>query len=252
MQLIMWGVFAATMAMAGLVVHSQRRSREADLSKQPTVVRGVSVKLPNKWKIKQPTGEGRDARILAEATESVAGRASRAITVYQDTLLSPISPGEYLLQMFDVQVGGEGDESDEPPPASGAVHFGPYPGILAAVEVPIPGHAETTAWKKLYAAAMLPSGKSLAIRLEGTGQIEPADVELIEQVAASMSVSDEPAIGAARESVRLGDGIEIGAPEPFRFLEQPDPLRKWRRLWYAPRERDLHLDERWASIDCVP
>src|SRR5262245_29321538 len=100
MKIIIWLIFGGTLALAELVVHKQDQGKRVELAAQPVESSGISVRLPSKWKTRS---RSQDPAVIAEATEGRGGgRSGRAITVYCDTLASPMSPLEYLARRFDV------------------------------------------------------------------------------------------------------------------------------------------------------
>jgi hypothetical protein len=239
------------MGLASLVTHQQAKSRRIELSEQPIEVSGLSVKLPSNFKPRQP--QQPDASIIVEAAESGSGRNRRILTVYRDRLDSPLSPFEFLRRRFDVNAAPEEDEQFAQVTVTRATSFGAYPGIIAFEFSVIPGNAGEPPQRATYAAAVLPSGRAIAIKLQARGRPDTSDTILVDQVARNLTIADEPPLGTLGKRITLPGGIELTPPSPFRPVLGSDPNRISRRLWQesAATETD-QPSMQWASIELIP
>jgi hypothetical protein len=246
MQGIMWLIFGVTLGCAALIVHGQRRARQVVLSARPVVVQGLSVRLPNNWRARQ---NPQDKRIIAEVTEPAPG--GRTMTVYRDRLGVALSPVEYLAQSFDVQFKPS-ENVEELDQYLRATQFGDQPGVIVTTAVPVPGHTGEAARKEIFGAAILPSGNVISIKLQGTGAVDLADLNLVETVAQAMQITDEPRLETPGQAVTLAGGISLTAPSAFRFVQQRDANKTSRRLWYTQTSKLEQFEAQWAAIEVVP
>jgi hypothetical protein len=247
MKVILWVVFGGTMGLAGLVTHQQSKSRRVELSQQPIDVQGLSIKLPAKFK--QRAAQQQDTSIIVEAAESGSGRNRRILTVYRERLDSPMSPFEYLMRRFDVNTAPQ-EEFVEATFTHGT-RFGSYPGIITFEFSAIPGNSGEPPQRTTYAAAVLPSGRAITIKLQARGKIDTSDSVLVDQVARNLTISDEPPLGTAGKRITLAGGIELTPPSPFRPVLGADPNRTSRRLWQEVPDPDNSALQ-WASVELVP
>src|SRR5205807_1848923 len=84
----------------------------------------------------------------------------------------------------------------------------------------------------------------LVIRLVGVGEVEPADVDLVRRIAASVQIPAEPAMEHVAQ-VELPGGIRAVPPEGFDLIHPDDP-QATERLLRAADKTD------WRSINLIP
>jgi hypothetical protein len=246
LQVIMWTVFAATIVMAGLIVHTQKRSRNIDLAKQPIISPGLSLSLPNKWR-RRPNAS---PNIIVEAAETA--RTPRILTVYRDALDLPLSPEEYLGKKFAVDLRDDEQSGTDELYTTQQTRFGVYPGIIKGGMRIIAAHMDEAFEKVVYAAAVLPSGDAIAIKLEGPGELTHNDLAIVDQVARSIQLTDQPTIALESQPVTFENGTRFTAPSVFRLIENRDPNITHRRFWYAATTDASRDGLQWASIEAIP
>lgn len=246
LQVIMWTVFAATIVLAGLIVHTQKRSRNIDLARQPIITPGLSLSLPNKWR-RRPSPS---PNVIAEVAEFA--RNPRTLTVYRDALDLPLSPEEYLSEKFGIDLREDQQSAPDELDAIQQTRFGIYRGIIKGGMRVVPAHTDEALEKVVYAAAVLPSGNAISIKLEGSGELNHTDLALIDQVARSIQLTDQPTIAAESQPVTFDNGTRFTVPPSFRLIENRDPNITHRRFWYAPAGNTASADTQWASIEAIP
>ena len=77
--------------------------------------------------------------------------------------------------------------------------------------------------KTIIAAAIAPSGRGVSIELDGDGEVAASDMDLIKRIAATVKLSDEPALIDSGE-VSLDNGIHLPIPADFSAVKSDDPL----------------------------
>jgi len=149
---------------------------------------------------------------------------------------------------------------DEEDPSLGTVsftqptRFGTHAGVIGFKFAPVPGNAGEAAYRETCAAAVLPSGRVVAIKLQSRGDRDRKDTALVDQIARAITIGNEPELAPADKSITLAGGIEVKAPSAMRLVEKRDPHRTSRTLWYvAPEsESESAAEARWASVELVP
>ncbi len=244
----MWIVFGATLAAAAFLVRSQRLAHQIKLVPQPTATPGITVHLPLGWRVQHRAAASGEILVADEP-----GRTGRSLSIYRQTLMRPLSPIEFLASAFGIDLRADQDPSlDDLDAAIEPTSFGKYAGIIMSTEVSIPGHGDQDSRKEVYAAAVLPSGHALAIRLQGVGGLTGGDLGVVDQVARSMTIGGEPSIAPAGQPIALANGMTLKAPPGFQLIENRDPNLTRRRLWYTPVSGATHPHVRWASIELIP
>jgi hypothetical protein len=254
MQLVVWLMLGATIGLAALVGHMRRNWGASALSNRPLVIQDLSVRLPAGWRMHSDVHH--DARVVAAVAEPGSEETARIVSVYLETGGEDLSPLEYLVRDFDLQPPApDGPESDSLVPGIETIAFGPWPGVMVSATVPIPGHGEQTTGKVLLACAVLPSGRAVIVRLEGLGEPEPGDRELMQQIAQSVRMSGEPALSRPGQEMEVG-GVKLRAPANFSLVTPIDLDRTDRVLWYVPPPAASASagsnDADWGAIEIVP
>jgi hypothetical protein len=91
------------------------------------------------------------------------------------------------------------------------------------------------------------------VHLQGIGEADANDHAVVKQVAAALTLANEPELGKGGDVVTLLDGIRFTAPPRFAPVPETDPNRTDRRLWPAarPGRKPTDFEEDWQSIETV-
>jgi hypothetical protein len=246
MQSIMWVILGATVGLAALVSHVRRSALETRLS-APITYRGVSVQLPAKWSISK--SQDPQSPVILTATEASGNddanddEGGRVVRIVRDPLTTRSAPLEYAR--------GRLNPGDQIPTREADITLAGAPGILLSAprmhvakslqDMIAPRGADSA----LCAATIPPSGRPLAVELDAPGEVRPEQIDLIQRIAASIKLDDEPPLLDDRE-VSLGDSIHVALPDDFSMVKPQDPLLTVRLI------RPTKDNSEWRSIDIMP
>lgn len=212
LQVVMWLILCAAVGLAAAVSHHRREMLKVPLS--PPVRAGeLTFRLPEGWQMRQRAA--RDASL--QAVEP--GGTQRTLTVTSEPLRRMVSPQEYLARNHEPLAGG-----------GGPVEIAGQPGVLLGRS-----HfyrlqtGELAASKQVVVCAVLPSRRAVVLELEGPGAVEPGDLELVRQIAATVEPSNRLQL-LRPGRVELNGGISAALPHGLELIEEPDVRRLSRTL----------------------
>jgi len=223
MNLTLWLVLAGVVGLAMLVTYEKRRCLRVPLS-GPQIIGRLHVSLPANWKIKS-TGSLPEGGDFVYAEESAPeGEPPRKLSIERRPVGQLVSPMEHLfraelLSEKDLSGVGRGER-----PTVQNILLAGYPGRLVTQTFPVASQRGPVK-KQLLACAVLPSAQALVIKLEGAGEADAADEELVRQMAETVAVMQVDPPPAAGGRVTLGEGIVLDAPANFLVLPNTDPNR---------------------------
>ena len=228
MQSIMWIILGATVGLAALVSYQRGSSGETRLV-DPITYRGATVPLPKGWTITKTADEL--SPVLLTATEPKRDNngdedsGGRILRIVREPLASYRAPIEYALSRFHYR------ETD-PKVIEGKNYMaiGGSPGELLyqnrevapkSLQEAMSGEGRLV--KTICAATVAPSGRGVAIELEGDGIVDPRDIDLVKRIAAALKLADEPSLIDSGE-VKLPSGVSAPIPADFSAMKLDDPL----------------------------
>src|SRR5881227_1032133 len=203
-QVVMWLILAATIGLAALVSAHRRTALQVALA-SPQTVKHVTIALPKDWEV---TPNRNDL-----APTFLTARPSDDDSVRIVVTLDPLPQHRTPLQMALPGSGKRGRDKITQAPLTIAGN----PGVLISYAQKqsmrgFPGQDDLEMdVKSVVAATVLPSGKGLSIELNDIGEPEPADLDLVRRIVASISVKGEPALEQASE-VKLRGDIAVAVP----------------------------------------
>jgi hypothetical protein len=224
MQGIMWIILGATIGLAALVSHHRRSAFEVKLS-PPITYRSVTVQLPKGWKLTKNPDELSSTLMTADESADSSDEdeesGGRTIRIVREPLGTYRTPLEFAL----TRLAPGGHRAGEHLPIAG------LPGELQVQRrdmtpkslQQILAHGGLVPAKTLCIATVGNSGRGLAVELEGTGEPESHDIDLIKRIAATIKIADEPPLTEAPEIV-LGNDVHVPVPDLFATVKQDDPL----------------------------
>ena len=186
MQGVLWLIFLATLGLAGLVNHQVRKTLLVPLG-ESIQLDPIELRLPAGWEINGVNDiDSRGVRALEPA------QFGRRLEVRLYRVTEAMSAKEFLAH-FHAQIPGRSGHDS-------SIVIAGQPGALVAgtIDHPVPGGMLRQ--KYLIAAAMLPDGFTIKIDLIGHNDIDPTDIALINDVAASITIP-QPASAEAQASV---------------------------------------------------
>jgi hypothetical protein len=287
MQLVLWLVLAGTLGLAALVDHKRSQTHRPSLGNAASYG-DLEIRLPKRWQVAQGTDD--HPLLVVQATEggtdsgdddaggganeaSAIFGGARVIAIYRQHTGTLISPTEYLAQaggslgLFG-SAGGPGthgvmlrtsQQKIDQTPVAGQV--GALLSRVRAIQV-APGDEDDDGaggargfrLKEILACTVLPSHEAITVMLSGTGVADPADEALVREIAATLTVKDQPSDASASASasasagsiVEIHGGTHVALPDGFRDVSTNDPNAIDRQLLC-----DKSLVE-WTALDLVP
>jgi hypothetical protein len=256
MQMSMWVVLGATMALAEWVSRERQAIYSTDL-KQPIVVGNFSVKLPAKWMV----SNGGDSSTVLIAREPGSFGTNRTLTIRQKRVHGASTPQEFLLQsgiLSGAVAPGSGDDGgDDNNDGDGTtfpghpVHIAGWPGVMVALQrqSAVPYGMGVIARNELIACTILPSHLAVILTLE-TPQQGPTSLQdnadLLQRIGEQMKISGEtPATREAR--LTLTNGLSLDVPDGFDVMPASDPNSSVRQLVMQRDDQQERL-----AIDLIP
>jgi hypothetical protein len=233
MQIIMWLVLGASVALAALLDVHLRRAQVLDLA-NPVADGPVSFQFPADWK----TFTRQDGEATAHVAQDLQDGVSRGLLVLRQRVPHPMSPAQFLIRadVVPTNVGGDG-----------------FKGILIDGW---PGQTIKTGGRKISfdaasqiefaetSAVILPDDQAIVFRMVKNQPFEPADQRLYEQVLDQVSISTtRPTDGG---QVQLTDDIKIEVPNDLSLYPQLDPLSRDRVA------ATLTEAGGWVSVQFIP
>jgi hypothetical protein len=261
MQGVMMLILGASVALAAAVASSARRANRVELSPESVTRRDVTVRLPQGWEVRK---DSKDPAVVVEAVEVATSEdddpdAARTVAVRLERLPAPASTLQYLVNNYELpeaDADGEGRGDGmlvdwlTPIPIAGR------DGMMMTAERgsrPRRRGRRSTLRKEVIATVVLPSLRAVVVHLEGAGKADANDHAVVKQIAAAITVGNEPELGKPGEVVTLVDGIRFAAPRAFAPVPEPDTSRTDRRLWPAVTAGKTpgEIENRWQSIEVV-
>jgi hypothetical protein len=213
MQIIMWLVLGASVALAALLDVHLRRAQVLDLS-NPVADGPVSFQFPVGWK----TFTRQDGDATAHVAQDSQDGISRSLLVLRQRVAHPMSPAEFLIRADVIPANVGGDE---------------FKGLLIDGW---PGQTIKTGGRKISfdsasqiefaetSAVVLPDDQAIVVRMVKNQPFEPADQRLYDQILGQVSISTtRPTDGG---QVQLTDDIKIQVPADLSLYPQLDALSR--------------------------
>jgi len=251
MQLSMWMVLGASVAVAALVNHRRAKAFLPKLD-HPTVVNGLSVRLPEGWKVEPGDAATPDVLLICRETVN-AGAAGRVLAVHRTRLPGMLSPTEYLGYLLRAETTGDHAGVLEGTHYERAM-LGLTPGVLLTAVLSIGQMPEFSgedleglpARHLTVAAGVLPTREAVSIRLQSWGQNVDADQILVKEIAETVKVDGADQWSDAGSQIELAGGVKLRPPADFILMPERDPLRASRCM---VRE---NLPAAWISAEVTP
>jgi hypothetical protein len=250
MQVVMVLLLGGTIALAAVVSRSARRANQVKLSTEPVSDRGISVFPPAGWKL-MPRGD--DPRVIAIAAQNPHERQTQAVEIFAEQLSHPLSPLQYLVETEGLPDSGQNDPDAELG-ADPAITMASQQGVLVMAQgMSGDPRGRMTPVSHIYACAITPSLQAIVVHLSSPQAPEPRDLDLVRQIARSITLTDPPHLGREGASVQLGWQITCTAPSGFAGVDQRDSNRTDRLLWpmLGAQGTCEQLERNWATIELV-
>ena len=253
MQAIMTAILGGTIVLAAVVGAQVRRTHRVDLSGDVFTAQDVSVRLPDKWQHRKVSD---DPTIVVRAVEPGVTRGdesgSRYVDVRVERLPAPRSPMQFLISQVDLSGVDPRDRvtSDD---AFEAIDMAGRTGVMLSFERGT-RRRRSGMRKDVVAAVVLPSMRAVVVHLQGPGEADAYDLAVVREIAANLTVANEPEPGKPGESVTLVDGIKFAVPDGFTSAPQTDPNRTDRVLWPAVDDSSddaIAIEHDWVTFETV-
>jgi len=242
-QATLVGVLALSLAAAAWMA-SQRRVRWAFPLGEPVVNGELSVRLPAGWQVRQQPGT-----IWADSIQPV-NRVAMRIEVRHDRTIDFISGRDWLVRMERLE-----PRAPARVPQSlrfGAVNVGGWPGTFVAYSPSSrpPGNEMP---HRLAAAAALPNGDAVLIRIDCSDDIGPSALELLRLVAQSAALEGRPSPTPLAGLRRVDERLSVVVPEGFVGADSPGPYQRGLRLTQrrSDGETAVELTTSRLAVDCT-
>jgi hypothetical protein len=246
MQGALFGVLGITVGLAALATHEKRLALRLPLGPEIHVGR-MSVRLPKAWAPPVIAEESSTGDLVTTEEILPGGMTGRRLAIRRARTTGMLSPLEYLLRtpyMTDADLRADSAAISGPPRLQ-PLEVGHWPGVMVSRSIVTQGGRRVQ--KQLLACSILAPAQALVIRLEGPGEPDAADEELLRQMAEALHVHGDPRKGIAEagSSVELGGGVFTLLPDHYWKLPA-DPCRS---------SRDILADGSngtWTAIELIP
>lgn len=246
MQAVLCGLLAITLGLAALATYQKRLALRLVLSDKPVNVGRLSVNLPVGWSpvaISEETSGG-DSFFVDEPLGD--GKPGRRLTFHRFRTAGLPAPLEQLLRSMMISgadlTGGENPHTF--PSKVQRLEVAGWPGVMVTRAISKAGGRRVQ--KEVLACAILPPAQAVVIQLDGTGEPDAADEELVRQMAETVAVVDLIR-SESGGTVELGAGMFVPVPDHFCWSKSiSDPNRTSRDLL-----SDGHGGQ-WATIELIP
>jgi len=260
MQGVMLLILGASIAVAAAVTTRAKRVNRVELSPEAIVAKAVSVRLPQGWR---PRSGSMDPAVVVQAIEDPPpdseidddeanpAAASRMVTVRLERMPSPMSSLQYLFANHELPISSP-RQRHVPENWLMPTPVGGHSGVMMTAERGSRKRGSTLR-KEVIAAVVLPSQRAITVHLEGVGEADAHDQAIVKQIAAAITLANEPELGKPGEIVTLVDGIRFTAPRRFAPVPQADPNVTDRLLWPAGTSGKMRDDfnDPWRAIETV-
>ncbi len=255
LQVVLVGVLVGTGALAALVNYGIARAHRATLAPERKFG-DLHLSLPEKWKV---TVDDDGGALIVRAAEPGETPFTRQLLILRQRSSEFISPMEYLERL-----GAWTPPATTTDGASGLspIEIAGRPGVFMQRAPRRLAGGDSVQPKLIQACVVLPSRTAILIRLESLDEINPADEQLVREIAASVRLDSATSIanisntgsevlpvsrpGGAGGSMMLDGGIQVAVPSGFVLENEPDPDRISRVMLYT--DPACH----WVSIELVP
>jgi len=238
MQAAMCLVLGGTIALAALVNYEIQRQHRVVLGAARSYS-DLSVRLPEKWEV---AVDDSGSALVIRASEPGPRQFGRELLILRQRTNAFISPLEYLTRLGAWTPPSSGDEGNS---AMEPIQIAGWPGVLLTRQFHASAEEGGVQPKLVQACVTLPTREAILVRLEGLDALDPADSQLVREIAASITLPLPPP-ASSEGLVRLEGGIQVTAPAQFRLVPEDDPDRIARQLLYANAPRE------WISIELIP
>lgn len=251
---ILVGVLAAMLGLAAAVGRPRLAATEVPMSaartfatEDPNGLGGISVALPSKWRAETRVSNAVRGGVLLEAKENgsaprpgtnLAPEGPRTLTIEVYPQTSVLPPRTFVEERLGIRQPVEW------------VKVGGHAGVLTGVAYNLSGRGEGSEELKsgwafdLVAAATVPSGRVLVVRLQGPGRGSPGDARVLRRVVDSLRV-----LGAGDSAG--GGGLGSDALDRLRSRPVTSPVGLLSE-WAAGREGVGGVGPRLKQVAVVP
>lgn len=188
MQIVVWLICAAGIALAAGVVHSKAAKMRVELG-PPQTIAGLEIRLPHGWMVKVERQAG--IHVIRCAEQLQGGGFRRALFVLRQSVKSESDPLEYLMTSVLNEDGG--DDTDAA--AAEWISVDGHKGVV--IEYQYRTTVGRTAHTEQRTAACVILGGRNAVVIQYVGGGDPYGKALVRQIAQSMRTVDD-----AGDSVR--------------------------------------------------
>lgn len=194
MQIVVWVVFATSVALAAGVVQWKIAKTRVELA-PPQTIGGLEVSLPQGWVMKVRSLPGHQ---VIQCDEQLAGGGlGRTLIVLRQSVRSEIDPLEFLTASV---LGDEDADISEAERISVDGQKGVVLQYLQRIRVGRTIHTQ----QQTAACVMLQGGNAVIIQYSGHG--DPNGRELVRQIAQSLRAGDDAEESAPSRRRRPSDG----------------------------------------------
>lgn len=250
LQAALCGLLAITLGLAALATHQKRLALRLTLNDKPASVGRLLVKLPVGWSAAAIAEEttGGDSFFADELLGD--GRPGRRLSFHRRRTAGLPAPLEQLLRSSMINdadlIGSENPHS--PPSKIQRLEVAGWPGVMVTRSLSRSGGRRIQ--KEVLACAILPPAQAVVIQLDGSGEPDAADEELVREMAETIQVYENGSLISRSEpggTVELGTGMFVSVPEHFCWSKSIVDRNRTSRDLLA----DGHRGE-WTTIELIP
>lgn len=182
MQIVVWLVCAAGIALAVGVVHWKAARTRVELGPSQTVA-GLEIRLPQGWMMKVERQAG--IHVIRCAEQLQGGGFRRALIVLRQSVKSESDALEYLMTSVLSEDGG--DDADAA--AAEWISVDGHKGVVLEYQHRTPVGRTVHTEQRTAACVILDGGNAVVIQYVGGG--DPYGKDLVRQIAQSMHTVDD-------------------------------------------------------------
>ena len=199
MQIVVWLVCSASIALAAGVVQWKAARMRVELD-PPQTVAGMEIRLPHGWMMKVSSQPGLQAISCREQPQG--GGFGRALVVLRQSVKAESDPLEFLLASMYSEDGT--DDADAAAAAAERISVNGHQGVVLEYQQRTLVGRTVRTQQQTAACIMLEGGNAVVIQYLGLG--DPYGKNLVRQIAQSIHAVDDADESAPPRRPLPGDG----------------------------------------------
>ena len=198
MQIVVWLVCAASIALAAGVVHWKAARMRVELE-PPQTIGGLEIRLPHGWMME--VGGQPGIQFIRCREQPQDGGFGRALIVLRQSVKSEFDPLEFLM----TRVLGEDGADDADAAAAERINVNGHKGVVLDYQHRTLVGRTVITQQQTAACIMLEGGNAVVIQYIGQG--DPYGKNLVRQIAQSIHAADDADEAAPRRPLPVDGAV---------------------------------------------